>query len=178
MALVEEGVRMGWFLQWTRQLVLRNRVVDLEVWYIHGQVPFHPTFWPIICRGWATHNRKTIRSSISKNDPHYNILESRPSVHKLSRSGQLYLPVSGTNLKWSKLICSVLGSRDITEFMWEVGYHLKITTDDDWIRLTSQVIDIVNTNHVNLVVHINALDVLSISFNYINQIIHRRIFPK
>jgi hypothetical protein len=73
-------VQLGWFSQWTKQPVLRNQVVGLGVWYIHGQVPFHPTSWPVICLGWATHNQRIVQSLMEK----MIHIDSRPALHKTS----------------------------------------------------------------------------------------------
>jgi hypothetical protein len=58
------------------------------------------------------------------------------------------------------------------------GTYLHIAADHKWIRLPSKIIHIINTNNINLIVYINTLDILPVSFNDINEIIHSCILTE
>jgi hypothetical protein len=50
--------------------------------------------------------------------------------------------------------------------------------DNRRVRHTSKAIDVFDGDRINLVVHVEALDVLAVAFNHVNEVIGRRVLTE
>lgn len=56
--------------------------------------------------------------------------------------------------------------------------YLQIAANNNRIGLMSQMVHIINTNHIYLVVNVYTFHVLPVALNYINELIHSGILTK